>query len=162
MDRIQLSANFFLDEFTRSQTAARHGVDMSVPLSVRENLQTLCERVLQPIRDALGPVYITSGYRPKKLNNLIGGLQRSQHIIGAAADILVTGCAPIDVCQWVADNLQDYDQCILEYGQWTHVSIGHPGKVPREQDLTSYRHIKESRTCYLRGFDLHPYRKQAA
>lgn len=47
MSRTQLSDNFYLDEFTRSQTAVRHGIDMSVRQGgvVYFNLRRLC-RVL--------------------------------------------------------------------------------------------------------------------
>ena len=101
MSRIKLSPNFYLDEFTRSQVAVRHDITISVePDSlVLENLRRLCVNVLQPLREALGPVHVTSGYRPLAVNILVGGSSRSQHIDGLAADIVVSGYTPFEVCQ---------------------------------------------------------------
>ena len=43
------------------------------------NLQILIRDVIQPMRDALGPIRITSGYRSPQLNRAIGGSRKSQH-----------------------------------------------------------------------------------
>lgn len=158
MSRIQLSTNFYLDEFTRSQTAARHGIDMSVSLGgvVYINLRRLCHRVLQPLRRALGPVHVTSGYRPAKLNRLIGGSATSQHLTGQAADIVVTGCSPLEVAQWLRDNVKGYDQLIHEFGEWVHVSVPSaalptPARMERLTAIKVPRLIGKPRTGYVRG-----------
>ena len=64
MSRIALSPHFYLDEFTVSQTAERFGIGMIPSEAVINHLRTLCRELLQPLREALGPVVITSGYRP--------------------------------------------------------------------------------------------------
>jgi hypothetical protein len=135
-NRIQLSKNFYLDEFTRSQTAARHGLTVNVETdsAVFENLRILCRQVLQPLRDTLGPVHITSGYRPLELNRLLGSDDDSQHVFGEAADIVVSGHRPLAVCNWI-DSHCDYDQLIHEFGQWTHVSISQ--ELQRQDLLTA-------------------------
>ena len=117
-----LSKHFSLAEFTRSQTAARRGIDNTPdPLSI-ERMKELCENVLEPLREAVGaPIFVSSGYRCAKLNNAIGGAPSSQHILGQAADIQVPGWTPRKVCDWIYENV-DFDQVIEEYGQWTHVS----------------------------------------
>ena len=46
-----LSDNFNLSEFTKSQTALRNGIDNTPSEEVIENLRALCENVLQPLRD---------------------------------------------------------------------------------------------------------------
>ncbi len=150
MDRIKLSKNFYLDEFTRSQTAVRAGIVIEVTHPSMEfvYLQTLCAKVLQPLRDALGPVQITSGYRPPKLNSLIGGSSRSQHQYGQAADIVVSGYTPLQVARWIAENIRGYDQLIYEFSKWVHVSISGLHSHPRRQQLTAYK--KKSRFPGLR------------
>jgi uncharacterized protein YcbK (DUF882 family) len=46
--------------------------------------------LLQRIRDLIGePITVTSGYRPWKYNELIGGARRSRHIFGRAVDFRV-------------------------------------------------------------------------
>ncbi|MDH5185201.1 MAG: D-Ala-D-Ala carboxypeptidase family metallohydrolase [Gammaproteobacteria bacterium] len=154
MDRIKLSDNFYLDEFTRSQTAVRHGIDMSVIEGglVYTHLRRLCKTILQPVRDELGPVHISSGYRPSKLNKLIGGSSNSAHCNGKAADITVSGYTPLQVAQWIDENLPNYDQVIHEFGQWVHVSISGPLREPRGSGLTAVkvpRRFGNPKTVYI-------------
>jgi len=152
--RIQLSNNFYLDEFTRSQAAARHGIKIIVNEDSAEflNLRSLARFVLQPIRDELGSVYISSGIRPVKVNKLIGSSKRSDHIVGRAADIVVAGYTPYEVAVWVRDNLKNYKQLIHEFGQWVHVSIPAFNVRPRNQNLTAIkvpRIIGKPKTVYV-------------
>ena len=85
---MQLSTNFRLSEFTRSDTAKRLGIENECS-SVEQvlNLAYLCHMVLQPLRDRFGPIRITSGYRCPELNRAVGGVKNSQHMRGEAADI---------------------------------------------------------------------------
>jgi zinc D-Ala-D-Ala carboxypeptidase len=154
MSRIQLSKNFFLDEFMRSEAAARHGIVVEPDSQVFANLQRLCETVLQPLRDALGAVTVLSGYRPPEVNRLVGGAPTSQHIQGLSGDVLVAGYTPLQVCQWVRDNLQSYDQVIHEFGQWAHVSAPPLGGPVRLQELTAVKTtpvLGIRRTVYVPG-----------
>ena len=91
-DKIQLlTPHFALQEFIRSATARKHGIDNEPPPEAVENLKLLCHHTLEPLREALGlPVVITSGYRCKALNNIIAHhSNRSQHMKGQAADFHV-------------------------------------------------------------------------
>ena len=127
---MKLSENFSLGELLKSQTAERKGIDNkpSDP-SIIVNLQVLCEKVLQPVRDEFNsPVVINSGYRCKKLNTAIGGSKKSQHCFGEAADIEVPTLSNRDLAEWIKNNL-DFDQLILEFyngkdprSGWVHVS----------------------------------------
>ncbi len=139
MDRTRLSTHFWLDEFERSQVAARLGIDTRIDPEgpIAANLRRLCAELLQPLRDALGPVFVTSGYRPPALNRAIGGAERSAHLNGRAADIVVPGQAPADVARWAVEHLDGYDQVILEFGRWVHLAIAPEGEAPRRQALTS-------------------------
>ena len=139
MDR-RLSPNFMLSEFTRSQSAARLGRDVIVlPDSpVEFALRRLCKLVLQPLREAVGPIQVTSGYRPAWLNELIGGSPRSQHCQGLAADILApTIMTPLQLCRRIHALGLPYDQLIHEFGGWCHVSIAADG-LARAEQLTAY------------------------
>lgn len=156
MDRIKLSDNFYLDEFTRSQTAVRHGIDMSVIEGglVYSNLRRLCKTILQPIRNKLGPVHISSGYRPLALNKRIRGSSNSQHLNGKAADFTVSGYTPLQVAQWIDENLPHYDQVIHEFGRWVHVSIASAHRDPRSSCLTAIkvpRRFRKPKTVYIPG-----------
>ena len=141
MQKIQLSKNFYLHEFIRSQVATRHDIEIKVEPESETfaNLQRLCVNILQPLREALGPVHITSGYRPLAVNILVGGSNSSLHLNGLAADIVVTGHTPLEVCQWLENSGLHYDQVIHEFGRWTHVAAPFMGHKPRYQLLTAYR-----------------------
>lgn len=152
MAKMRLTENFYLYEFLRSQTAARHGIDMTPSDQVIGHLYDLCIWVLEPLRAALGDIaiIITSGYRPKELNNRIGGSKTSAHMDGRASDIIVPGISPFQVCTTIRDKLAKYDQNIHEFGQWTHVGIAYPGAIPRGEDLTTFRDL-EGKTAYVWG-----------
>ncbi|MEB3211321.1 MAG: peptidase M15A, partial [Leptolyngbyaceae bacterium] len=60
---VRLTRNFTLREMTRSETADRLGLDNSPSPAEIENLRKLCLQILQPARDALGPLTVTSGFR---------------------------------------------------------------------------------------------------
>lgn len=141
MEAIQLSDNFWLGEFIRSQTAARMGRAIVVEPgdAIHLNLVRLCREVLQPLRDRLGPIHVTSGYRPVWLNRKIGGSRRSQHCLGLAADIVVTGHSPYQVCEAAVSHGLPFDQLIHEFGQWVHVSVAPEGELPRGETLTAVK-----------------------
>ena len=139
---MKLSANFSLRELSRSSTASRRGIDNTSGPDVIAALTTLCENVLQPVRDHFGVVMVNSGYRSLALNTAIGGSKSSQHMKGEAADIEV-GADNLELAHWIADNL-DFDQLISECYEagiassgWVHVSFKPSGN--RKQCLTFQR-----------------------
>lgn len=148
---MQLSPHFALREFTSSQTAARAGREI-VPTEVQlAALQSLCALVLEPIRVRLGrAIVITSGLRPMWLNDMVGGSRSSAHLYGRAADLKVVGMSPLTFCRWVQRHAPSegwpIDQCILEFGQWTHLAIA---AQPRGQYLTA--RSAGGRTTYQDG-----------
>lgn len=134
---MNLSPNFTLDELTVSETAARRGIDNSAPAHVIPDLMRLARDVLQPLRDHLGrPVVVTSGYRSRATNSAVGGALNSDHIAGRAADIIVPGMTVREVCRAVNDLALPVDQCLMEFGRWTHVSVPTEGREPRREMLT--------------------------
>ena len=138
---MKLTTHFALSEFTRSESAKREGLDNTPTPEHLENLKTLCEKVLEPIRLRFGSINISSGYRGKMLNHFIGGSVSSDHCLGRAADIDMddsgTGVTNTEIFNYIKDNL-DYDQLIWEFGtkekpDWVHV--GYRGKDNRKQTL---------------------------
>ncbi len=116
-------------------------------------LHHLCWYVLQPIRNHYGrPVRVSSGYRSKELNELIGGSLKSQHSFGMAADFEVPGIDNREIAKWINSNLS-YDQLILEFYKsksgkssgWVHCSYKPTGR--RKQFLTAKK--TGQRTIYL-------------
>jgi zinc D-Ala-D-Ala carboxypeptidase len=131
---MQLSAHFNLAEFTRSESAKRHGVSNEPTPEHIKNIKILCERVLEPIRMKFGPIIISSGYRSKVLNHYIGGSLRSQHCEGKAADIdmdNMPGVTNKQIFEYIKNELE-FDQLINEFNYgWIHVSYN-AGKNRRQ------------------------------
>ena len=126
---MKLSDNFTLAELVKSQTAERCGIDNNPDKEQISNLVSLCENVLQPIRNYFDkPVVITSGFRSPELSQKIGSSSRSQHCKGQAADIEIFGIGNKELSDWINDNCE-FDQLILEFHNeddpnsgWVHVS----------------------------------------
>ena len=150
---VRLSKNFTLQEYTKSQTALRQGIDNTPNNEHLEKAKTLFASVVQPVRDKFGVTVINSGYRGPKLNEAVGGSLKSQHCKGEAVDIECPGTANYDVAKWIRDTL-DFDQLILEFytpgipdSGWVHVSYKSEGN--RKSVLTAMK--ENGKTVYKPG-----------
>lgn len=134
---MKLTRHFSLEEFTRSQTASRLGLDNTPPEGVLVNLKRLAG-VLEKIRELTGrhAVLITSGYRSPALNRQIGGSRTSAHMDGRAADIVVRGMSPLALARKIQASGLVLDQLIYE-GDWVHVGIARVGEPSRGDVLTA-------------------------
>ena len=151
---MNLSKNFTLAEYTKSQTALRLDIDNTPNDTHLEACTSLFENVVQPIRDRFGPTVINSGYRGPALNEAVGGSSNSQHCRGEAVDIEVPGVPNAEVAQWIVDHTE-FDQVILEFytpgipdSGWVHVSYKANGDN-RKQALTAMK--ENGRTVYKTG-----------
>ena len=151
---MKLTPNFSLSEMTKSDTSLRLDMD-NTPNAVQvENLKTLCEKVLQPVRDHFGKgVKVNSGFRHPQVNAAVGGSKTSDHCKGMAADIEIPGVANGDLAQWIVDNLE-FRQVILEFytpgvpdSGWVHVSFNPEDN--KKQVLTAAK--QRGKTVYLEG-----------
>ena len=120
--QIQLSEHFSLREMTASGTAMQLNIDNTPDEAQTECLRNLCQQVLEPLRKRFGVIRVTSGFRSKRLNNAVGGVICSQHLLGEAADL------------HISNNL-DFDQLLFEHRMangciWLHVSYTkrHPNR----------------------------------
>ena len=144
-----LSKNFTLNEFTKSVSAIRNGIDNEPTKEHIRNIQLLVKFVLQPLREALGkPIRITSGYRSENLNKLIKGSKRSQHCRGQAADIQFKVDGVMDnklIWEKVIELQLPFDQMINEFEfSWIHISYNHEHN--RKSMLEAYK--ENGRTKY--------------
>lgn len=133
---MKLSPNFSLEELTFSQVASRRGLDNTPSSKVKENLERLAF-FLEQVRKLFNkPILISSGYRSREVNESVGGSKTSQHCEGCAADFNVKGMSPDAVVRAIVDNDVPYDQVILEFDSWVHISIPTvKGSTPRKQAL---------------------------
>lgn len=135
---MKLTEHFSLEEFERSTTAIRLGIDNSIPAPAIDKIKNLCQQVLEPLRMKVNePVIITSGYRCPALNKIVGGSITSQHLKGEACDIYLSDLLKLK--QWFTLLMDgEFDQLILERASktsshyWIHVSC--------QSDISKNRH----------------------
>ena len=150
---MRLSANFTVQEFTKSQTAIRQGLDNKPSTIHLHNAKLLFGNVVQKVRDNFGVTVINSGYRGRALNEAVGGSTKSQHCKGEAVDIECPGTSNYDVANWIKENC-DFDQLILEFytpgipdSGWVHVS--YKAEVNRKYIFTAMK--ENGKTVYKNG-----------
>lgn len=134
---IQLTPNFYLSEFLRSETASRHGLaNVPDPLAVK-NLYRVAQ-MMEEVRKLLGnkAIFISSGYRSPAVNRAVGGSRNSDHMRGEACDFVCRGFGtPLQVARKIAESKINFGQLIMEY-DWVHISL---------PDGTGDRHIMTAR-----------------
>ena len=142
---MQLSPNFSLNELVYSETAEQNGIDNTPPPEIVQNLKRLAAG-LEAVRTLLGgPLEISSGYRCAALNEAVGGSSASQHVQGLAVDFTCpTFGTPLEIARAIQQSGIQFDQCILEYGRWVHLSFS---DAPRRRMLTIY----EAEKGYIAG-----------
>lgn len=150
---MNLSKNFTLKELTSSQEGQRKGIDNTPSQDIVKNLTALCANVLQPLRDKVGTITVSSGYRSPTLNAAIGGAKNSDHTKGMAADIEAVNMNTYDLAFFISKHFK-YTQLILEFYRagepnsgWVHVSYN-PDDL-KCQNLTAVK--QNGKTVYLNG-----------
>ena len=148
---MRISKNFTLLELTKSNTATRLGISNTPDKEGIHKLRLLAIELLQPLRNAVGPLRVTSGYRSESLNKAIGGSNNSQHTKCEAVDLQFVKRGKMDnmkIFNAIINHALEFDQCILEFGgataekdsdnpDWIHLSW----KVTenRRQILVAYK-----------------------
>ena len=116
---MRLTKNFTLHELTKSDTALRLGLSNTPTKEGIIKLRLLATHLLQPLRNAVGSIRITSGYRSPSLSQAIGSNQNSQHCRYEAIDCQLVKRGKMDnleIYKALIDLKLDFDQCILEFG----------------------------------------------
>lgn len=133
-----VSKNFKYWEFVSSITAVRHGI-ANVPTEAEwKNIEYLVKEVVQPLREKVGAIDISSGFRCKKLNDLAGSSDTSFHRRGAAVDLEPKECSLAALLQ-IANDME-YSEMIAEYFPhgWVHIAYiqGDTRKLLKLKDVT--------------------------
>lgn len=139
---MKLSSHFSLSEFTRSETAEKLGIDNNIDWIdsawIVENLERLCKCTLEPIRRFIDEaVFVSSGYRCARLNEVLGGSRNSQHKTGEAADIYFSSFASRwyeVVIYLITSPHVPFDQLII-YPTFLHISLSSPNR----REVLDYR-----------------------
>lgn len=131
---------FSIEECTRSNTAAVHGVSNLPTDEHRQHLVEMIEELLDPLREAWGVVCeeeslgdpalrVSSGYRSDALNKLVGGSSTSAHSVGYAVDLIPANSDILRFRSFCASWLptRAFDQLISEdensagVPSWIHI-----------------------------------------
>tara|TARA_B110000977_G_scaffold16099_1_gene19711 strand:+ start:2768 stop:3223 length:456 start_codon:yes stop_codon:yes gene_type:complete len=138
---MKLSKNFTRQEIERSNTAKRLGISNEMSEKHLANMVKLLDKIIQPLRESLGPIRISSGYRGQDLNRAIGGSRKSQHCKGQALDIQFWQDGKMMnelIYEYILDSNIEFDQMINEFDfSWIHISL--VGVDNRNQVLEAYK-----------------------
>lgn len=130
-----MSKYFSLSELTRSATAIKEGIPNDPNEAQIKDLKRLMD-YLDKVREAFGKaIIVTSGFRSPKLNEHIGGSDKSQHMKGQAADIRPHDIKELRQLFDLIRKIGGFDQLIYEEPAgrtpWIHVSINPTNRPPR-------------------------------
>ena len=131
---MNLSPHFTLAELTVTN---HRTLDNTPDPAALANLQRLAE-FLEKVKELLWfkPIMVNSAYRSAAVNASVGSKDSSQHRTGCAADFRVPGMTPREVVDACIKGGLPFDQIILEFDAWTHISIPSvAGVAPRGSKL---------------------------
>ena len=128
-----MTPHFSLAELTHTDHRA---FDNTPPPEVLPNLRRIA-LLMEQVRSILGqPIFITSGYRSKQVNDAVGSKDTSQHRLGCAVDFKCAGLTPDQIVRKIKASDIAYDQLIKEFDSRTHISVpSEPARAPRKQAL---------------------------
>lgn len=128
----ELSTNFFLYEFLKSEKAQKINAveEQNNPSrEVIENLTYLAKTTLQPARSFLDYSFtVNSGWRCKAVNDAVGSTNTSQHLKGEAADIDIENSMLTDDDKTTTHAIRELDRRIERI----------TGKAPRPDVNANY------------------------
>lgn len=123
----QISPHFSFKELSDTSVVSLSAKNRAEAFNRKTELTALAFYILEPVRALLGvPLKITSAYRCADLNKAVGGAEKSQHLLGEAADFIPLG---IDLRTAFLKIKQmpglHFGQLIWER-RWIHISLGVP------------------------------------
>lgn len=116
---------FNIKEMTKSQTAKLYHIDNTPTKEVVENLKKVMY-ILDIVRVYIGkPILVNSGYRCKKLNEMVGGVQKSMHTKGLAADFRTGEKEDINTMfEFLKKNQKEFKIIeLLNYKTFIHIGV---------------------------------------
>lgn len=125
---MNLSPHLDLAEFTGSDTAARLGIDNTLPKELLGNAYATAA-MLERLRAHLKvPILVSSGYRCLALNTALGSSPGSDHVQALALDFRAPAFGtPLQICRVLQAHLTELGigQMIFEH-TWVHVTTRAP------------------------------------
>lgn len=120
----KLTANFSVAEATTTNTGLDNSFDTLEQLM---NAYATAQR-MESVRIALNnqPIIVSSWYRNALVNARVGGVSNSAHMTGYAVDFKCPRFGtPRKIVKYLSEqlDLEGFDQLILEYDSWVHISF---------------------------------------
>lgn len=127
-----------LQDLAYSATAAKKGIDNTIPTALHHNAERLASAIDQ-VELLIGqPVTVTSAFRNPEVNALVGGKENSYHKRALAADLVPPpGMSCNELQHAVASDPTIPFDLILEEGTsdgkhtWVHCQLAEDGVTPR-------------------------------
>ena len=143
LDGVRLSQHFKLSEFLNLKKYPQNIPSTEVVV----NLTYGCHLLLEPARVVAGPLIVNSGFRNPDVNQKVGGVRSSQHLLGQAADI-----RPRDPSQFwhLVEFLkicEQSDQLLTGSGCFTSPGIPSPLPATTSASATTSKRAQK----YLKG-----------
>lgn len=116
---------FTIKEMTKSQTAELYHIDNTPTEKVIGNLKKVMY-ILDMVRIHIGkPILINSGYRCEKLNEMVGGVQKSMHTKGLAADFRTKEKEDINIMfEFLRKNQKEFKIAeLIKYKNFIHMGV---------------------------------------
>lgn len=116
---------FSIKEMTKSKTAKLYHIDNTPTEKVIENLKKVMY-ILDIIRAHIGKqIFVNSGYRCKRLNEMVGGVQESMHTKGLAADFRTGKKEDINIMfEFLKENQKEFKIIeLIKYKTFIHMGV---------------------------------------
>lgn len=116
---------FTIEEMTKSQTAKLYHIDNTPTKEVVKNLKKVMY-ILDIVRVYIGkPILVNSGYRCERLNEMVGGVQKSMHTKGLAADFRTGEKEDINTMfEFLKKNQKEFKIIeLLNYTTFIHIGV---------------------------------------
>jgi len=116
---------FTIKEMTKSQMAKLENIDNTPTEEVIENLKKVMY-VLDMVRVYIGKaIFVNSGYRCRKLNDIVGGVHESMHTRGLAADFRTDKIEDINkMFEFLKENHKEFKIIeLINYTTFIHMGI---------------------------------------
>lgn len=116
---------FNVKEMTKSQTAKLYHIDNTPTKEVVENLKKVMY-ILDMVRVHMGkPIFVNSGYRCRKLNEIVGGVHESMHTKGLAADFRTGEKEDINIMfEFLKENQKKFKIIeLINYTTFIHIGV---------------------------------------
>ena len=133
----KISRHYQLKDLQVSSSAKKYGLDNTPTSAAAEALTGLAQNILDPLKDRVPDLRISSGYRSPAVNSKVGGVSNSQHMTGEAADVSSSSMSALELAQLIVNMGLPFDQVIWyapSRGGHVHVSYS-TRRTPRKKTM---------------------------